>query len=64
MHSTESKSNEKKSIVDEFRKMLESQISAGATEKLLGWEKSHAKTIDWSNDMEGHAKKCVERDRE
>ena len=40
--------------------MFESQISAGETEKLLGWEKSHAKTVAWSYDMEGHAKKCVE----
>ena len=29
--------------------------------KLPGWEKSHAKTIAWSYDMEGHAKKCMER---
>ena len=33
--------------------MFESQIFAAATEKLLGCEKSHAKTIAWSNDMEG-----------
>ena len=32
--------------------------SARATEKLLGCEKSHAKTIAWSYDMERHAKKC------
>ena len=41
--------------------MFESKIFAGATEKLLGCEKSHAKTIAWSCDMGGHAKKCVER---
>ena len=41
--------------------MFESRISAGATEKLLGWEKSHAKTVAWFYDMEGHAKKCVDR---
>ena len=41
--------------------MFESRISASATEKLLGLEKSHAKTVAWSCDMEGHAKKCVER---
>ena len=25
---------------------------------LLGWEKSHANTIAWPADTEGHAKKC------
>ena len=39
--------------------MFESRISAGATEKLLGWEKPHAKTVAWSHDM--HARKCVGR---
>ena len=39
----------------------ESRISAGATEKLQGREKLHAKTVAWSYDMEGHAPKCVER---
>ena len=41
--------------------MFESRISAGATEKLPVWEKPHAMTVAWSHDMEGHAKKCVER---
>ena len=41
--------------------MFESRITAGATEKLPGWEKLHAKTVTWTYDMEGHAKKCVER---
>ena len=41
--------------------MFESRISAGATEKLPGWEKPHAKTVVWSHDMEGHAQNCVER---
>ena len=45
------------SIIDEYGKMFESRISVGATEKLLGVEKSHA----WSYDMEGHARECVER---
>ena len=27
--------------------MFESRISAGTTEKLPGWEKSHAKTVAW-----------------
>ena len=41
--------------------MFESRITARASEMLLGLEKSHANTIAWSYDMEGHAKKCVER---
>ena len=40
--------------------MFESRISAGATEKLPGWEK-HSKTVARSYDMEGHAQQCVER---
>ena len=28
--------------------MFESRISVGATEKLLGWKKPHAKTVAWS----------------
>ena len=39
---------------------VESRISAGATEKLPGREKPHAKTVAWSYDMEGQAQKCVE----
>ena len=41
--------------------MFEPRISVGATEKLPGWEKLHAKTVAWSYDMEGHGQKCVER---
>ena len=41
--------------------MFESQISAGATEKLTGWANPHATTGAWSHDMEGHAQTCVER---
>ena len=29
-----------------------------ATEKLPGCEKPHAKTVAWSYDLEGHARKC------
>ena len=53
--------NRMKFVIVEYAKMFESGISAGATEKLLGWEKPHAKTAAWSYDMEGHARKCVER---
>ena len=55
----ECKPNE--SNIEEYRKMFQSGISAGATEKLPGWEKPHAKTVAWSYDMEGQSKKCVER---
>ena len=44
-----------KDIVDNYRSIFESRISAGATGKI-------PETISsWSYDMEGHAKKCVER---
>ena len=39
----ECKPNE--NIIEENRNMIESRISAGATEKLPGWEKSHAKPV-------------------
>ena len=48
-------------IIERYTKMFESLISAGATEKLSGWEKPHAKTVTWSYDIEGPAKKFVER---
>ena len=32
-----------------------------ATEKLPGWDKPRAKKSAWFYDMEGHARKCVER---
>ena len=44
--------------------MVESRISAGAKEKLptRASGKPDAETISsWSYDMEGHAKKCVDR---
>ena len=39
----------------------ENIVDAGATEKLPKWEKLHATTVAGSYDMEGHAKKCVEK---
>ena len=45
-------------IIEQFSKMYESRISAGATENLPGLQKPHAA---WSCDMEGLAQKCVER---
>ena len=52
--------NRTKLLFEQHKEMFESRISAGATEKLPGWEKPHAKTVSWSHDMEGHAQKCVE----
>ena len=51
-------------IVAHYRDMFESRISAGAKEKLpiRAPGKPDAETVSsWSHDMEGHAKKCVER---
>ena len=48
-----------KDIVDNCRTMFESRISAGATEKLPCSE--NLRISSCSYDMEGHAKKCVER---
>ena len=48
-----------KSIVDNHRTMFESRISEGRTEKLPYSE--NFRVSSWSYDMEGHAKKCVER---
>ena len=50
-----------KDIVDNYRNMFVSKISAGATEKLPSTGKLDANISSWSYDMEGHAKKCVER---
>ena len=48
-----------KDIVDNYRTMLESRISAGATEKLPC--SGNLSISSWSYEKEGHAKKCVER---
>ena len=47
----------RKHIVDNYRTMLESRISAGATKKLPSSETPNISP--WSYDMEGHDKKCV-----
>ena len=49
----------RKDIVDNYRTMYESRISAGATENLPCSE--NLSISSWSYDMEGHAKECVER---
>ena len=53
----------KQGYLDNYRKMFESRISAGAKEKLLEKRASgklDANSSSRSCDMEGHAKKCVE----
>ena len=49
-----------KDAVDNYRNMFEARISA-RTKKLLCSGKPDADISSWSYDMEGHAKKCVER---
>ena len=48
-----------KDIVDNYRTMFESGISAGEVEKLPFPQ--NLRISSWSYDMAGHAKKCVER---
>ena len=48
-----------KDIVDNYRTMFESRISAGRLEKLPFPQ--NLRISSWSYDMVGHAKKCVER---
>ena len=48
-----------KDIVDNYRTMFESRISAGGLEKLPFLQ--NLRISSWSYDMVGHAKKCVER---
>ena len=54
------KDNEVSKVInDSCRTMFESRIFAGATEKLPCSE--NLRISSWSYDMEGHAKKCLER---
>ena len=48
-----------KDVVDNYRTMFESIISAGRAEKLPFPQ--NLRISSWSYDMVGHAKKCVER---
>ena len=50
-----------KDIADKHKNMFDSRISAGAMEKLPCSGKLDGNNASWSCDMEGHAKKCVER---
>ena len=45
----------------DYREKFESRLSSGATEKLPGWEKPHAKTVARSYDMEGRANKKTDQ---
>ena len=51
----ECKPNE--TIVEQHTKTFELRISAGATEKLLGWQTPHAQTVAWASDMGGTCSK-------
>ena len=48
-----------KDIVHNYRTLFESRISTGRAEKLPFPQ--NLRISSWSYDMEGHAKKCVER---
>ena len=48
-----------KDIIDSYRTMFESRLFAGTTEKLPYSENFRISSLSY--DMEGHAKKCVER---
>ena len=50
-----------KQLWNRNKEMFESRVSAGATEKIDRVGRRHAKTVSWSYDVEGHARKCVER---
>ena len=50
-----------KDVVDNYKSMFESRISAGDVEKLPCSGKPDANISSWSYDMESHAKKCAER---
>ena len=56
---TQRKCEISKDIVDNYRTMFESRISAGRSEKLPFPQ--NLRISSWSYDMVGHAKKCVER---
>ena len=48
-------------IVQEHRKLFESLLSAGTAKPVPGWKRSLSDSNSWSYDMEGHAKRCVQR---
>ena len=56
---TQRKCEISKDIVDNYRTMFESRISARGLEKLPFSQ--NLRISSWSYDMAGHAKKCVER---
>ena len=56
---TQRKCEISKYIVDNYRTMFESRISAGEVDKLPFPQ--NLRISSWCYDMDGHAKKCVER---
>ena len=58
---TQRKCEMSKDTVENYRDMFESRISAGATEKLPCSGRRDSNISTWSCDLEGRAKKCVER---
>ena len=47
--------------MEQYKKMFESRISSGSTEKYQGEKKTHSQTVMWSYDTERHALKSVGR---
>ena len=58
---TEQECKTSNDIVKKYTDVFESRMSAGGKEKLPYSDKPEANISSWSCDMEGHAKKCVER---
>ena len=55
------KSQSSKSLPGAYGSGFPTHVLLEGTEKSPEWEKPHAETVAWSYDMEGHARKCVER---
>ena len=53
--------NQTRKLLDKTTRYLNPVFLLEQTEKLPGWDKPRAKTSAWSYDVEGHARKCVER---
>ena len=57
--STQSECTLNEIIMEQYKEMFESRISAVALEKLPGWERLHAKTVAWSYDWKGMRKSAL-----
>ena len=53
--------NRMKLLLSKIKKCLNHVFLLVLSAKLSGVGKPHAKTVAWSYDTEGHARKCVER---